>query len=164
MHAFVDEIRREISARHLFARGEGIVVAVSGGVDSMVLLEVLRILAPAAEHQWRLVVAHFNHQLRGEAGDADERFVRETAAQAGLPFVSDTADVARLAGEEGVSIEMAARRERHAFFARVAASESISSVALGHHVDDLVVRTAMLRSFQRADCRGNAGIDVGTAG
>ena len=66
--------------------GQRILVAVSGGVDSMVLLYLLKKIS--VTNRWDLTVVHFNHQLRGRAGDADESFVRKTAATMKLPFAA----------------------------------------------------------------------------
>lgn len=116
--------------------GASILVAVSGGLDSMVLLHVLKSLA--GERRWALAVAHFNHRLRGRASNADEVLVRKTAAAMKLPFISLKADVGRSAREQKVSIEMAARQMRHAFLARTARECGFRTIALAHHADDQV--------------------------
>jgi tRNA(Ile)-lysidine synthase len=123
-----------IQARRLFRPGQRILVAVSGGVDSMVLLQVLRELAP--KHRWRLTVAHFNHQLRGRSSDADERLVRRAAQQLKVPLVSGRAEVREFARTRKLSVEMAARELRHGFLAGTARRLRIPSVALAHHADD----------------------------
>jgi tRNA(Ile)-lysidine synthase len=115
---------------------EKILAAVSGGLDSMALLHLLKQFS--ATHRWKLTVAHFNHHLRGEASNADEAFVRQTAATMDLPFVVGGADVKKFAKESTLSIEMAARKLRHEFFARMARERKIKTVALAHHADDQV--------------------------
>ncbi len=129
-------VGQNIRARKLFRPGQRILVGVSGGVDSLVLLHVLRDLAP--EHGWRLTIAHFNHQLRGRSSKADERLVCRVAAKLGLPVVVGRADVRRQARAGKVSLEMAARRLRHDFLAATAARRRIPSIALAHHADDQV--------------------------
>jgi len=121
----------------------------------MVLLELMTRLA--SKLRWRLHVAHFNHQLRGRASDADERLVRTTAKQLRLPFVSGRADVRRLAARQKVSIEMAARQVRHEFLARAARERGIKVVALAHHADDQV-ELFLLRLLRGAGGRGLAGM------
>ena len=133
---WVLKVHKAIASRKLFGDGQKILVAVSGGLDSMVLLHVLHRLAPA--HGWKLTVAHFNHRLRGQAADADERLVLETARRLGLPAVSGKADVAAAARAAGISLEMAGRNLRHQFFARTARKLHIPAVALAHHADDQV--------------------------
>jgi len=132
-----------------------IVVAVSGGLDSMVLLHRLHRLSGA--ENWQLVVAHLNHGLRGRASDADEQFVRTTAARLGLPCVSERADVATHARTRRLSLEMAGRELRHAFLARVARQHGARVVALAHHADDQV-ETFLLRLFRGAGGDGLGGM------
>lgn len=126
----------------------------------MVLLRVLSSLA--GKFGWRLIVAHFNHRLRGRAGDADERFVHAAARRLGLDYVSGAEDVRRLADEEGLSIEMAARRCRHEFLAREAKDNGISRIALAHHADDQV-ELFFLRLLRGAGSQGLAGMKAVSA-
>lgn len=102
----------------------------------MALLHALHSLAPA--NDWRLVVAHFNHQLRGKASDGDARFVAARTAKLGLICVTEKGDVRGEARKHGWSIEMAARALRHAFLARTARRLGLGFVALAHHADDQV--------------------------
>jgi tRNA(Ile)-lysidine synthase len=148
-------VARAIAAKRLFGRGEGILVAVSGGLDSMVLLHVLTQLAPA--HDWRLTIAHFNHQLRGRSSDADERLVKRTAEKLGLPFVIGSADVRRFAREQKLSLEMAARDLRHGFLASAATKLGLNKIALAHHADDQV-ELFFLRLLRGAGGQGGAGM------
>lgn len=131
-------------------------VAVSGGVDSMGLLHALAALAP--EHGWRLTVAHFNHQLRGRAADADERFVARAAEKLGLRFVAGRGGVKKLAAAEKISIEMAARRLRHEFLARAAEELGARHVFLAHHADDQV-ELFFLRLLRGAGAQGLGGME-----
>jgi tRNA(Ile)-lysidine synthase len=133
---FLQRAGQEIQRHNLFSRGQRILVAVSGGADSMVLLYLLNSLA--GNHRWKISVAHFNHQLRGRASDGDEQLVRQTAKKMGLPFFFGRADVKRFAAQSKISIEMAARKLRHEFFARIAQPEKLSTIALAHHADDQV--------------------------
>jgi len=132
----------------------------------MVLLRVLHELR--SEHGWRLIVAHFNHRLRGRSSDADERFVRETAERLGIPFVAGHADnvagrvpsrgaVKAFARQQNLSIEMAARRLRHDFLARTARERKAPTIALGHHADDQV-ELFFLRLLRGTSGEGLAGM------
>jgi tRNA(Ile)-lysidine synthase len=153
--AFLQRLEAEIRNRRLLKRGEKILVAVSGGVDSMVLLHSLEKLS--SDHKWKIVVAHFNHQLRGRASNADENLVRRTAAKLKLPIVVGSENVRRFAEIGKFSIEMAARRLRHRFLARMAKANNIRAVALAHHADDQVEHF-FLRLLRGAGTEGLAGM------
>jgi tRNA(Ile)-lysidine synthase len=127
-------VERSISKRGLLRRGQSVLVAVSGGVDSMVLLDVFRDLS--LKYSWQLTIAHLNHQLRGRSSDADEQLVLRTARRFGLPFVSERTDVKKFAKAQKLSIEMAGRKVRHEFLARTAKRLRIGTIALAHHADD----------------------------
>jgi tRNA(Ile)-lysidine synthase len=137
--------------------GEKILVAVSGGVDSMVLLHLIHLFSAA--QRWKLMVAHFNHCLRGKVSDADAVFVGKAAASRKLPFVSKSADVKKFATDSGLSIEMAARKLRHEFLAETARAHNIKHVALAHHADDQV-ELFFLRLLRGAGGSGIAGMKL----
>jgi tRNA(Ile)-lysidine synthase len=152
---FLQQAEAEIQKRHLLSRGQKILVAVSGGADSMVLLHVLHLLAQ--RNRWKIFVAHFNHQLRGRASDADEKLVRSVAKKLSLPFFSERGEVARYARQSKISVEMAARKLRHEFLARVAREQKTSIIALAHHADDQV-ELFFLRLLRGAGGEGLAGM------
>jgi len=148
-----EHIYKSIRRRQLFCKGQTILVAVSGGLDSMVLLKVLHELC--SRDDWKLVVAHLDHQLRGNASRADARLVSNTARKLRLPLVTEKADVRRLAQNHKLSLEMAARKLRHDFFARTAMGLGIPTIALAHHADDQL-ELFFLRLF-----RGSGGDALG---
>jgi tRNA(Ile)-lysidine synthase len=152
---FLQRAESEIQSRRLLLRGQKILVAVSGGVDSMVLLRVLHSLAQ--KYRWQISVAHFNHQLRGRASDADEKLVRMTAKRNQLKFCGGHADVKKFAAQLKISLEMAARKLRHEFFVRVAREQKTSVVALAHHADDQV-ELFFLRLLRGAGGEGLSGM------
>jgi tRNA(Ile)-lysidine synthase len=151
----LQRVEQDILNRHLLKRSQPVLVAVSGGLDSMALLKILHALS--ARHNWKLAVAHFNHLLRGRSSDADEKLVRQTAAALKLPFVVVRADVRGFAKKSKLSIEMAARKLRHEFFVRAARERKISVVALAHHADDQV-ELFFLRALRGAGGEGLAGM------
>jgi tRNA(Ile)-lysidine synthase len=151
----LETVDRTIRTRRLFGPGQRILVAVSGGVDSMVLLHALHGLA--ARHGWRLTVAHLNHQLRGRSSAADERLVCRTAQKLELPVVIERADVRQLALAQKLSLEMAARKRRHDFLARAAGRRRIPSIALAHHADDQM-ELFFLRLLRGSGGEGLAGM------
>ncbi len=145
-----------MSTRRLLADGGRVLVAASGGVDSMVLLRVLHSLATG--HGWHLTVAHFNHLLRGGDAAADQRLVERAAKKLGVRFESASADVKAFARAQKLSIEMAARRLRHEFLARAARQLGIAHVALAHHADDQA-ELFLLRLLRGAGSTGLAGMN-----
>jgi len=132
----LEKIDETIRTRGLLRRGQKILIAVSGGVDSMVLLRVLQALSK--KNKWQITVAHLNHQLRGRNSDADERLVARVAKKLGVAMVAGRADVKKLAQTSRLSLEMAARKARHEFLAQTAARLKISHIVLAHHADDQV--------------------------
>lgn len=106
-------------------------VGVSGGRDSVVLLDAL-----VKSDFTNLIVVHVNHQLRGEISDGDEAFAKELAQSYGLEFYSERVDVGTLAHEQKKGLELAAREARQAVFARAAQKHSAPTIFLGHHADD----------------------------
>lgn len=142
-----ETIREAIECHTLIPDGAKVVAGVSGGADSVALLRALHQLGISC------TVAHLNHQLRGDASDADERFVRELAGELGLPIVVGATDVKHLAESSHLSVEMAARRARHDFFAEF----RDSVVALAHHADDQV-ETFILKLARGAGTEGLGGM------
>jgi len=140
----------------LLRDGHRVLVALSGGSDSVALLRILRELETDGE----VVVvgaAHLNHQLRGADADEDERFCEALAARLGVRFISERVDVAALAKAERRSVEDAARQARYAFFERAAAECTADVIAVGHTKDDQA-ETFLLRLLRGAGARGLAGI------
>jgi len=113
-----------------------IIVGVSGGPDSLCLMETLR------QAGYYVIVAHFNHQLRPESGQ-DARMVEKTAARLMLGCIIDGADVRTYAEQEKLSIEEAARNLRYRFMFRLARERNAQAVAVGHTADDQVETVLM---------------------
>jgi tRNA(Ile)-lysidine synthase len=151
-----DSVRRTIRRHKLIEPGAGVVVALSGGADSVALLHVLRDIA--AGERFRLEgVAHVNHQLRGAESDEDEEFCRRVAAEFSIPFDVERVDVRRLARESDASLEQAAHDVRHACFARAAERLNAAVVAVAHTRDDQA-ETFLLRLLRGAGPRGLGGM------
>ena len=140
-------MRATIERYGMLPAGSRVIVAVSGGPDSVCLLHVLRELGPVAG------VVHFNHKLRGEESEADERFVRDLAASMGLP-----AHVASgPCSDEPGNLEQNARRARRRFFRELIATGAADRIALGHARDDQA-ETVLFRILRGAGTTGLAGI------
>jgi len=130
------------------------VVAVSGGPDSMALLHGAARLLEADAVAWRLTVAHLDHALRADSAD-DGRFVTEAAAALGLACEIRGADVATLAREGGLSIEEAGREARYAMLGELAGDDGW--IATGHTADD-AAETVLLNLLRGTGTTGLRGI------
>ncbi len=148
LHAVEEAIERH----RLLRRGERIVVGVSGGPDSLALLDLLHRLAE--RWGWSLHVAHLDHGLRPESAEEAD-FVRSLAEARGLPVTVRRAEMPAHV-REGVAVEETARRYRYAFLARVAAAEGAMAIAVGHNADDQAETVLMhlLRGSGLAGLRG----------
>ena len=135
--------------------GEGVGVAVSGGPDSVALLHCLVELR--SRLGITLGVVHVNHQLRGPESEHDQEFVAELSAQAGLPFVSASADVAGRAATSGDNLEQTGRGVRYEFFRRLIAEGRFDKIAAGHTLSDQA-ETVMYRLLRGSGSAGLAGI------
>jgi len=144
-----------IRRQALLHPGDRVAAAVSGGADSVGLLRVL--LELRKELGIVLSVAHFNHGLRGAESDAEERFVADLAKRHKLGFRRAAEEVRRLAAEEQLSLEAAARRLRYAWFERLLGEGVVNRVATGHTLDDQA-ETVLMRVARGAGTRGLAGI------
>ncbi len=126
-----------------------LLVAVSGGRDSMALLHAL-----TTSGRRNLIVAHLDHRLRGRASTADASFARRHAGKLGFPFFTGRADTRSYAKERGISLELAARELRHTFFAAAASRHRTNHVVLAHHADDQI--ETILHNFLRGT--GSTGL------
>ena len=126
-------VSRYIRHHSLIAPGDRVLVAVSGGGDSLALLDLLHQLA--AEWPLELVVAHLDHGMRPDSA-ADAGFVATCAARLGLPLVTDRIDVPARAEKERGGLEAVARSARRTFLQRVAREQGCRVIALGQHRDD----------------------------
>ena len=134
-HSSLQQRVFETITRHALVHpGDRVAVGVSGGADSVALLLLLEELAPKLGV--RLLVCHFNHQLRGAAADVDEAFVAGLARSHGLEFFAAREDVAGRASDEGWNLEDAARRLRYGFFSRLVEEGRADCVAVAHSADD----------------------------
>lgn len=151
LRRFRDHVRRE----GLFARGDRLLLAVSGGPDSVALLYLLRALAP--ELGLSLAVAHLDHGLRGEASGSDARWVEALAARLGLPCAVGSARLAARGRKRRGSVEAAAREARYGFLVRAAARMGIRKIVLGHQADDLA-ETVLMRLLRGCGPEGLIGM------
>lgn len=150
-----DKFLQYVSARSLLRGGDHVLIAVSGGIDSMVLLDLLS--RAATDLRIKLSVAHCNFTLRGEESDGDQRLVEQTAARLGLVCHLVRFDTEAEASQWGESIQMAARRLRYDWFDELCDTYGYNRVVTGHHGDDSI-ETFFVNLMRGTGLRGLAGI------
>ena len=143
-----------IQEHGLISAGEKLVVAVSGGADSVCLLHVL--VWWQAESDVELHIAHLNHQLRGAESDSDASYVADLAYHLDIPSTIECRDVAAYRNRRGCSLEEAAREVRYGFLAEVAKVVGASRVVVGHNRDDHIetILLHLLRGTGMVGLRG----------
>lgn len=144
---FIEFIRHE----SLFSSSHRLLVGVSGGPDSVVLMHLL------ARLRNDLAIAHCNFNLRGEDSNSDEMFVLKLAEQYGVPCFRSSFPTHEYAAEKGISIEMAARELRYNWFEQTRVENGFDYIVVGHHLDD-VLETFMLNLTRETGIRGLTGI------
>ncbi|MDO9541947.1 MAG: tRNA lysidine(34) synthetase TilS [Kiritimatiellia bacterium] len=149
------QVRNFIQSHHLIQHGQHVLIAVSGGADSIALLYVLRELK--SRFHLRLTVAHLNHKIRGKDAEKDACFVKQLARRLHLDFALGTAAVPRLAGRLGISLEMAGRQARYDFFEKTALARRCDVVATAHTADDSV-ESILLMLMRGCGLQGLTGI------
>ncbi len=146
-----------LNAHSLLQGGERLLLAVSGGVDSMTMLDLFERIAG----RWHLslAVAHVNHQLRGDESDGDEAFVRAQCERRSLPFYSTRVLTTSFAHERGFSKQVAARTLRYQFLSTIRDQIQADAVATAHQANDNA-ETVLMNSLRGAGVRGLAGIPL----
>ncbi|MCP4643939.1 MAG: tRNA lysidine(34) synthetase TilS, partial [bacterium] len=147
----IERVKNTIERHGMIGPGETVLVAVSGGPDSMALLHILRELGHTIE------VAHLDHQTRDGASAADAAFVQGQAAQMGLPCHLKSNPVAKEASQSSLSFEEYARNVRYEFLFHTAHARDCAALATGHHANDQV-ETVLMRFLRGTTARGLAGI------
>jgi tRNA(Ile)-lysidine synthase len=154
----LEETVAEFIRRHeLFAGADRVLLAISGGADSIALLHIFMALKAQGYIEVDLVCGHINHQLRGPASDADEQFVVAQANRLGLPVVTRAVEVQAHARTHRLSLETAARQLRLASLAEIARSRECTWIGTGHQKNDNA-ETVLHRLLRGTGFRGLAGI------
>ncbi|MGD8520644.1 MAG: tRNA lysidine(34) synthetase TilS [Desulfobacterales bacterium] len=130
----VRKVKQAIAEHSMFQAGDRVLVAVSGGADSVALLHLLETLTPL--FSFRLGIAHLNHCLRKKESERDAEFVSRLAKKLNLPAYIEKNDVHQYKRQHKLSLEEAARKVRYSFLNKVAKENGFNKIALGHHYDD----------------------------
>lgn len=146
-----------VERNSLCAKSQPVFVAVSGGIDSMVLLHLF------VSAGFNTTGAHMNFTLRGEESNEDERFVKERCGHLGVRFLSKSVSTKNYATDKGVSVQMAARELRYQWFSELIRSTDESVVATGHHINDSG-ETMLLNLIRGTGIDGLTGIPLKNEG
>ena len=147
----IKQLKEFIASENLFNAGTPLLIAVSGGVDSMVLVNLISSLnQPYA-------FAHCNFQLRGDESDADEQFVKELASTVKVECFTERFDTKEVAQRENISIQMAARKLRYDWLEEVRVKNNFHFIVTAHHRDDSV-ETVLLNLTRGTGIKGLHGI------
>jgi tRNA(Ile)-lysidine synthase len=150
-----DQFKRAIERYHLLEKGERLIVGVSAGVDSMVLLHLL--VACREAFDLSLIVAHINHGLRPRESEKEAKLVQRESVRLGLPFEYGQFDVKEFQKIGGLSPQDAARRVRFHFFYHLLQKHHAKKIALGHHAEDQI-ETVLIRLIRGAGLQGLKGM------
>jgi tRNA(Ile)-lysidine synthase len=148
-------VRKTIQKYCMLGPNEHVLVAVSGGADSVALLHCLNMLASSLHLS--LTVAHLNHRIRGFEGDADEDFVRRMSAELKIPFCSEIIEVKQQAIAARQNLEEVARQARYDFLRRTARRVKAHKIAVGHTLNDQA-ETILFRFIRGSGIEGLSAI------
>ncbi len=147
----MDRFKKNIAENSLFSKEDKILLAVSGGRDSMVMLDLFQ------RAGFHFGIAHANFHLRAEDANGDQKFVKRKAVEHSIPFHTVDFDTFSVAKEDSISIEMAARNLRYEWFELLLKEYKYKYVATAHHADD-VVETFHLNLLRATGLEGLTGI------
>jgi tRNA(Ile)-lysidine synthase len=144
-----------VNQHQLLVRRQKVLLAVSGGIDSMTLLHLM--LTWQNYFKMQIGVGHFNHLIRGKESDRDELFVKEFCARKNIPFFAGRGDAQKHARENKLSLEEAARMLRETFLQKCRREQGFDLIATGHNLNDQA-ETVLMRLLSGTGPEGLAGI------
>ncbi|MCM2271996.1 MAG: tRNA lysidine(34) synthetase TilS [candidate division Zixibacteria bacterium] len=154
---FLASVRQTIAKNDLLKKGDKVLVALSGGPDSVALLHALVQL----RNEWELNIGavYLNHRIRKRAAVAEEKFCQTLCTKLGVPLFIVREDIPGLARREKIGLEEAGRLYRYQLFERLSFRERFTKVALGHHLDDRV-ETILFRIIRGTGRTGLSGMPI----
>ena len=153
----LEKFKNFIEENNLIEKGDSIVSAVSGGSDSVFMLEML--LAIKSDYNLNIIVSHVNHGLRGAEAQRDEDFVKKLAEKNGLIYEVEHIDMAGYAKEHSLTCEEAGRKLRYLFFEEIKEKYKADKVAIAHNEND-VAETIFLNIFRGTGLDGLESIPL----
>ncbi len=151
MHTFTQKVHSFIKNNNMFDKSLPIIVGVSGGADSICLATVLK------NFGYDVIVAHVNHNLRGNESNRDEDFVRNFAIKNKLTFEVLSIDIEKIADDKKISCEMAGRNVRYNFFEKLSQKYNTDFIAVAHNMNDSA-ETILMNVIRGASVNGQKGI------
>ena len=148
-----EEFLHNIHNQRLFQQSDKILLAISGGIDSMVMAHLF------SEAGFHFGFAHCNFQLRGLESNQDEKFVKKSANTLKSPFFSKNFDTEAYAKKKKISVQMAARELRYGWFEKIRNENKYDYIALAHNKDDLI-ETLLINLIRGTGIRGLSGMKV----
>ena len=150
----IEKVKKYIEDNNLISKGDKIVVGVSGGPDSLCLLNILNTLKD--EYDLTLIVVHINHNLRDEA-EFEANFVKETSEKLGLKFYLADVNINKLVKEKKKSCEEVARECRYKFFNEILKENNANKIAVAHNLNDNA-ETILMNIIRGSGVEGIKGI------
>jgi len=154
-YRILQDVRKTVVRHHMLEQGDRVLVAVSGGPDSVCLLYVLKELQE--EYDLALYIAHLHHGIRGSEADEDVRFVQSLGESLGFPVYTEYTDIPSFIKRTGLSKQAGAREVRYRFFNRLADKIGADRIALGHTANDQI-ETFLMRLLRGSGGPGLSGI------
>lgn len=149
------KVQKTIQKNNLIQPNDKLVLAVSGGPDSLAMLDILNDLK--TEMKIDFVVAHVNHMIREEA-EADEKFVEQFCKKINMPFFAKRIDITKIANTKKIGLEEAGREERYKFFDQVMEQTNANKVAIAHNKNDKI-ETIIMNVLRGSGISGLKGIE-----
>ena len=158
MNNLEEKIIKTINDNKLIRKGDKIVLAVSGGPDSIAMLNAMNNIKTTYQKEYEIVVCHVNHMIREEAGE-DEEFVKNYCEKIGVQFFSKSIDVKQIANNKKIGLEEAGRIARYDFFDEVSSLTGANKIAIAHNKNDSV-ETVIMHILRGTGNHGLHGIEA----
>lgn len=155
INSTIQRVAETIKKYNMIEKDDKVLVAVSGGADSVCLLHILYVLSE--NMGFKVGVAHLNHKIRGEEADADERFVETLARKLNIEYFVKRVEVETLARNKNVTVEEAGRIARYMFFDEIRQEKKYNKIATAHNRNDMA-ETILMRILRGTGSEGFAGI------
>lgn len=152
-----NKVLKTIKTNHLIDHGDGVVVGVSGGPDSICLLHILHSISDVLGI--RLYAVHINHMLRGDEADGDEEYTSNLCKELNIPLKVARIDIQKMARQMGASVEEAGRTARYREFDKVAADVGAKRIAVAHNKNDQA-ETVMMHIIRGSGIKGLIGMEL----